>query len=134
MLRTTTAPVGVLSGYLVDALTVQRRKAWTRAFILRTHPDAVADPNDAFSPIVGSPIEAQLMGDWVFRDENVMQGTPAGQMNTADVVVNTSILYSGSFVEGVTRMSLEGIECSVDRVTHYPDTQELVVVGTKVAP
>lgn len=124
------------NGFLTPAQTARikavRAKAWNRPFTVKSHTLADPDMQDYYDPAVIASGTQVLSGDYTWRDQQEMRGSPGGVMETADLILATDILNSGALVQSGVRLVVDGIEVSVSRATPYPGTGEIVIAAMRV--
>lgn len=109
-----------------------RKLAWTRRFEIQT--SGPQDTTDYYDTPGGSPTLKVHMGDWAWGPQLRYVGQYGVQIPEGGVMLCTDILRAPALRVAGARLVLDGITCSIDRVTEYPEFGEVVVAGTRVTP
>lgn len=121
--------MGLLTSAQKTAVKSMRALAWDREFTVETITQVMgADFYDTPALSSGSVV---LSGDWVWRDRSETRGSPGGVIDTADLILTTDILNSGSLLESGAQLIVDGVRCAIRSVNVYPDTGEAVVAAVK---
>jgi hypothetical protein len=132
--------VTILNASQLAAVAGVREKAWTQDFEILTYQQAAQHvDNDDPTPDTydvyaepAAPTTIAAKGDWVWAAQQ--EGIPreGGVALKADLTLNCSIDYQAAlFAEG-SRVRVDGFECAITKVTSFPDSKEIELLGTRV--
>ena len=122
--------MNLLSAQQQAFLKSYREKMWTRPFTVNVYTEG--SRLDYYTTTPTTVTKLFLSGDWVWRDQHEIRGTPGGPVDMADVILNTNILHSGALINRLNRLFIDEIECAVTSHSFYPETSEIVVTAKRV--